>query len=471
MARSIHSPSSQGIDHACQNENSLRSGLFLLLAVFALALGWAAAQAWIDAQQAARAVGEFNRLSDAEIEPLHETQHLLLATLRNMDNAYIDLQRGNQVEATDYTRQATSLRTEAMRVFKAWQVTASRDIGAGDEVQRIVEAYERYASVVDSREEALYEVSPDEYVAATKSAEQVDATFQAALRKAIEVSKMRGEQMTLVAEARARRAGLVAMVFFALSLLLITVHQRFFDFVVLGTLNEVDEQLERIAGGGSGGLPAKPTNNEISALRQALERTRADLARTVTIVRNGEVNARLGDVARDDLELSGRTEQQAAALEQTAATLEEVAVVRQNADNTHQADTLAKVAKGDATRGREIVAQVALAMNAVSAGASRISETVGVIDSIAFQTNVLALTASVEAVRAREFSRSGVRLRRALSAHEIAVLLLLSSAPVELTAGTPDFLALQDDGLVRVVESHYALTEVGSALLHRLGRG
>ena len=65
-------------------------------------------------------------------------------------------------------------------------------------------------------------------------------------------------------------------------------------------------------------------------------------------------------------------------------------------------------------------------------------------------------------------SRRAVRLRRALSAHELAVLLLLSSAPVDMAAANADFNALQDDGLVSIVGSRYALTDAGTAVLQRL---
>ncbi|UPG92336.1 methyl-accepting chemotaxis protein [Luteibacter aegosomaticola] len=111
-------------------------------------------------------------------------------------------------------------------------------------------------------------------------------------------------------------------------------------------------------------------------------------------------------IASGNMDLSQRTEEQASSLEETAASMEELtATVRQNADNAKQANTLARDAASAAQRGGEVVGQVVVTMDAISASSSRINEIVSVIDGIAFQTNLLALNASVEAARAGEQGR------------------------------------------------------------------
>ncbi len=91
-------------------------------------------------------------------------------------------------------------------------------------------------------------------------------------------------------------------------------------------------------------------------------------------------------------DLSTRTEEQAAALQQTAASMEQLAsTVKQNADNARQANQLAASASDVAQRGGEAVGEVVTTMQAISASSRKISDIVGVIDSIAFQTNILAL--------------------------------------------------------------------------------
>ena len=107
-----------------------------------------------------------------------------------------------------------------------------------------------------------------------------------------------------------------------------------------------------------------------------------------------------------NMDLSGRTEAQASSLEQTAASMEELAsTVRQNADNAEQANKSARSASDVAIAGGEVVKQVTTTMGEISQSAKRIVDIIGIIDSIAFQTNILALNAAVEAARAGEQGR------------------------------------------------------------------
>jgi len=115
------------------------------------------------------------------------------------------------------------------------------------------------------------------------------------------------------------------------------------------------------------------------------------------------VGASVGEIAAGNQDLSQRTEQQAAALEETAASMEQLTgTVRQNADNARQANELAAGASAVAARGGESVGNVVHTMHAIRNSSRRISEITGVIDGIAFQTNILALNAAVEAARAGE---------------------------------------------------------------------
>jgi methyl-accepting chemotaxis protein len=111
-------------------------------------------------------------------------------------------------------------------------------------------------------------------------------------------------------------------------------------------------------------------------------------------------------IAHGNLDLSQRTEQQASTLEETASSLEELtSTVSQNADNARQASQLAMGASEVARKGGQVVGQVVSTMNGISASSRKIADIIGVIDSIAFQTNILALNAAVEAARAGEQGR------------------------------------------------------------------
>ena len=120
----------------------------------------------------------------------------------------------------------------------------------------------------------------------------------------------------------------------------------------------------------------------------------------------GSINAAAGEIASGNDDLSRRTEQQAASLEETAASMEELtSTVKQNADNARQANQLAQGAAGVAAQGGKVVERVVATMGSIEASSKKIADIIGVIDGIAFQTNILALNAAVEAARAGEQGR------------------------------------------------------------------
>ena len=148
--------------------------------------------------------------------------------------------------------------------------------------------------------------------------------------------------------------------------------------------------------------------DEAGQLLQALAHMQARLADTVAHVRqNAEgVATASSEIAHGNHDLSARPESQASALQQTAASMEQLgSTVRQNADNAQQANQLALNASNVATQGGEVVAQVVETMRGIHDASRRIADIIGVIDGIAFQTNILALNAAVEAARAGEQGR------------------------------------------------------------------
>jgi len=184
--------------------------------------------------------------------------------------------------------------------------------------------------------------------------------------------------------------------------------------------------------------------DETGLLLQALRHMNQNLFDIVAKVRAGteSIAAASGQIASGNLDLSARTEEQASSLEQTAASMEELtATVRQNADNARQAKQLAASASNVATAGGTVVAQVVDTMTSIRASSRRIVDIIGVIDGIAFQTNILALNAAVEAARAGEQGRGfavvatevrNLAQRSAAAAKEIKVLISTSVDQVEV---------------------------------------
>ncbi|SDY78594.1 methyl-accepting chemotaxis sensory transducer with Cache sensor [Collimonas sp. OK242] len=145
-----------------------------------------------------------------------------------------------------------------------------------------------------------------------------------------------------------------------------------------------------------------------TSLLHAMRQMQQQLAAAITEIREGTHN--IGDsikeISAGNSDLSARTEQQAASLQQTAASMEQLtATVRQNADNARQAGQLAQSASSIAAKGGAVVGQVVHTMQGITDSSKRIADIIGVIDGIAFQTNILALNAAVEAARAGEQGR------------------------------------------------------------------
>jgi methyl-accepting chemotaxis protein len=192
---------------------------------------------------------------------------------------------------------------------------------------------------------------------------------------------------------------------------------------------------ERVAGGDLTGRVDVRSRDEVGKLMTALGDMNASLLGIVSRVRVGTdtIATASAEIAAGNQDLSSRTEQQASSLEETASSLEELtSTVKQNADNARQASQMANAASAVASEGGAVVAQVVETMSAINESARKIVDITGVIDGIAFQTNILALNAAVEAARAGEQGRGfavvagevrNLAQRAASAAKEIKVLI------------------------------------------------
>lgn len=149
-------------------------------------------------------------------------------------------------------------------------------------------------------------------------------------------------------------------------------------------------------------------DTEISQLMQGLRHMRDELANMVGAVRNGTSHIFTGvqEIAAGNNDLSSRTEEQASSLEETASSMEQISsTVKNNADSAREATELVQKASAIAVNGGEITRQMVSTMTEIAESSRKIGDITGVIDGIAFQTNILALNAAVEAARAGEQGR------------------------------------------------------------------
>ncbi|MCE4555688.1 methyl-accepting chemotaxis protein [Roseateles cellulosilyticus] len=202
---------------------------------------------------------------------------------------------------------------------------------------------------------------------------------------------------------------------------------------------------------------------DTASLTAALHDMRTGLAQVVGTVRSGaeSVATASSQIAQGNHDLSQRTEEQAAALEETAASMEQLgSTVQQNADNARQANQLAQNASLVAANGGEVVAQVVETMKGINEASRRIADIIGVIDGIAFQTNILALNAAVEAARAGEQGRGfavvagevrNLAGRASEAAREIKSLIGTSVERVEVGTALVDRAGETMDDVVRAI--------------------
>jgi methyl-accepting chemotaxis protein len=224
-------------------------------------------------------------------------------------------------------------------------------------------------------------------------------------------------------------------------------------------LNEAVQVAQTVAAGDLRSEVTVKTRDETGLLMQALQGMNASLARVVGEVRSGTdtIAAASTEIATGNQDLSTRTEEQASSLQQTAASMEELtSTVRQNADNARQASQLAVSASEVAMKGGEVVSQVVDTMGSIHASSQKIVDIIGVIDGIAFQTNILALNAAVEAARAGEQGKGF-----AVVAAEVRSLAQRSAAAAkEIKALIDDSAGKVDAGAALVGEAGRTMQEV-----------
>jgi methyl-accepting chemotaxis protein len=374
---------------------------------------------------------DFKALAGAQdaIGNVHGRAYRAMALASSLDDAKIKAERALLAERLGTARKAVDAISDEDAELKAL-------------VAKIGPLIDRYLKQVDSAID-MAGVDPNTGVAAMQ---QADVSF-AELSKDVGAVLERYQQLTTdAAEANTGRAQRNSLLFALLALAgagfaigAAWLLQR----RLVADLKEAREVAERVAEGRLDAVASSARADELGDLQRALARMTASLGDSVRTVQDSTHSIRTAseEIASGNADLSARTEQAAASLQQTASSMEQLTGnVSSSAEAARQASQLAEGAAGVAQRGGEVVSQVVSTMNDISDSSRKIADIIGVIDGIAFQTNILALNAAVEAARAGEQGRGfavvagevrSLAQRSASAAREIKTLIGASVDRVE----------------------------------------
>ena len=267
---------------------------------------------------------------------------------------------------------------------------------------------------------AFYSLAFDELIPAVQAGnrEAISATtlrinqayesHRAAIDKVVAMSTQRAAQDEAGAKDSIRSAMSLLLLILVASLAVCLGVAFLIIRSILGPLNQAVGVVKTFAAGDLRARFNADGQDEFAQLLQALQEMQVNLVKLVSGVREGssQVAVASAEIAQGNQDLSSRTESQASSLQETAASMEELgSVMNQNADTARQANLLAQAASTTAQQGGQVVAQVVDTMRGINDASRKISDIIGVIDGIAFQTNILALNAAVEAARAGEQGR------------------------------------------------------------------
>jgi methyl-accepting chemotaxis protein len=346
-------------------------------------------------------VGELDR----QVSVLNRTRHSLELLAMQLRNATL---LSDAAALKDELDQVDRLSVEIAR--------ASRELGTGPHAATLEPLL---APLAASR--AAFEPGRDELVALLRGGhkEQAGNLLSASVRPAqlaylAALDKLLAFQSGLIRETAARvredaRFASVAMIALGAGGAVLSMLTAW--FITGGIVRPIRHSVKvarTVAAGDLGSWIEVRSSDEIGQLSAALKAMNQSLASIVAQVRSGTraIAHASAEIAAGNRDLSARTEAQAGALEETASSMAQLTgTVRRNADNARQANQLAVTASEVACQGGAVVDQVVLKMASINASSRKIVDIIGVIDGIAFQTNILALNAAVEAARAGEQGR------------------------------------------------------------------
>ena len=356
-------------------------------------------------------LGELN----AEIKESNEVQFPKTVQANNVIDAVntISMQLRNAFIYSDVERQ------KAFDIVPEQRKVIDENMAKLDKSITSVKGRELLKKVTDGR--VLFRAEQDKFMELVKADKKVEviALMQGAFRKTqndyiksvnelvdfqTEVMTEDGKAAGAVADAAQR----MMLILSAVAALATVFFAWFITRSITVPLNEAVQVAQRVAAGDLTSNVEVKSKDETGQLMLALKDMNDSLKKIVGEVRSGTeaIGSGTKQIASGNADLSQRTEEQASSLEETASSMEELtSTVKQNAENAKQANQLALGASTVAVKGGQVVSEVVTTMSSINESSKKIVDIIGVIDGIAFQTNILALNAAVEAARAGEQGR------------------------------------------------------------------
>ena len=284
---------------------------------------------------------------------------------------------------------------------------ATTDDTLRTDLRNFIAQIARYQKAADSAID-LSSVDPNTGVAALQSADVDFKAMNATLGSVIEHVSERTAATARELEATGRTTSAVLAVIGLLAVLGALAFSWFAQRRIVSQIGMAADAAGRVAAGRLDVAVGSTEHDEIGDLMRALGSMVEQLRRSIQTVQNAtdSIGTASSEIAIGNQDLSSRTEQTASSLQETASSMEQLTgAVKQSADSARQANQLASSAAEVAARGGVVVSQVVATMNDINTSSKKIADIIGVIDGIAFQTNILALNAAVEAARAGEQGR------------------------------------------------------------------
>ncbi|MEP7102262.1 MAG: methyl-accepting chemotaxis protein, partial [Burkholderiales bacterium] len=404
-------------------------------------------------------LGAFTKVAavKSQLSEMHTRLYRTVTIAASLDEKALKAARAQQ------TGELTTLSAETTKTAEA-----STDEGIRKDLVAFVAQVARYQKAADSAID-LSSVDANTGIAALQTADDDYKAMNATLASVIGRVSLRANSVGDQLESSANQAGGVLAGVGLLAVIGALVFSWMTQRRIVANINLGAEAAARVAEGRLDVQATSTDKDEVGDLLRALGSMVNQLRTSIRTVQHAteSIGTASAEIATGNQDLSSRTEQTASNLQQAASSMEQLTgTVKQSADSARQANQLASSAAEVAARGGVVVSQVVATMNDINASSKKIADIIGVIDGIAFQTNILALNAAVEAARAGEQGRgfavvaSEVRSLAQRSADAAKEIKGLIGASVEKVEGGSKLVADAGRTMTEIVSSVQRVSDI-----------